>query len=60
MVQKPGKKLGVSLVYQGEQGTGKSWFIESLLESLLGKNYVITHVNPPILLVITVKDKSTN
>jgi hypothetical protein len=37
VLQKPGTKLGVSLVYQGEQGTGKSWLIEKLLESLLGK-----------------------
>jgi hypothetical protein len=37
-IKKPMNKIGVSVVIQGEQGTGKSFSIDSILVPLIGKN----------------------
>ena len=39
MVQKPGEKPKVALVFISEQGIGKNIYWERLIKNLLGKSY---------------------
>jgi len=41
IIQYPGRKTGVCLVFQGEEGTGKSAFLEKLCEEIVGHDQLI-------------------
>ncbi len=41
IIQYPGKKTEVCLVFQGEEGTGKSAFLEKLCEEIVGHQHLI-------------------
>ena len=42
LIQKPGEIPGVSIVFQGVQGTGKSSFLEAFAKAILGDEYLLT------------------
>lgn len=46
LVQNPNKKSGVIIMFQGEQGTGKSIVVDTFAEKIIGNDYAISTSSP--------------
>lgn len=46
LIQHPNKKSSVIIIFQGEQGAGKSFVVDTFAEKIIGNDYAIATSNP--------------